>query len=103
MVPVALKMTLLLAVLVQCTPLRYCAVERVVLGSNCHDRGVHSSFEDSHDDDEATCGFPGGGGGGGAPHDECVCEQPKVDAQHDPQGLKSPLEWAHARVPFSRR
>ena len=84
-------MTILLAVLVQYTPLRYCAVERMVLGSNCHDRADHAILGDAHSDD-ATCGTPDGG------QHNCVCEQPKVDALHNPQTLKSPLDWADIRL-----
>ena len=77
----------MLAVLVQYTPLRYCAFERVVLGSNCHDRGTHLGEPHA---DESTCGFPADG------HD-CLCERPKVDAQHD-RPLKFPLDWVHVPV-----
>jgi hypothetical protein len=42
--------------------------------------------------DEKNCGYPADG------QHECVCEQPKADAQHDPQGLKSPLDWTQVPV-----
>jgi hypothetical protein len=84
-------MFLLLAVLVQYTPLRYCVVERGVLGSNCHDRGEHAVLGDSHSD-EPACDDPTDG------QHECICEQPKVDGPHAPQDVKSALDWAHTPV-----
>jgi len=89
---VALKLFLLLAVLIQYTPLRVCAVERVALGSNCHDQDSHAVLGDAYAD-EQSCDYPVDG-----QHD-CFCERPKADAQHDPVVLKSPLDWAHAAVP----
>jgi hypothetical protein len=83
-------LALLLTVLVQYTPLRNCALERVIVGSNCHDRGTHGGAGDSHAG-EASCGVPDG-------QHECVCEQPKVEAQHDPEPLKSPVVWTHVPV-----
>jgi hypothetical protein len=79
-----LKLILLGALLVQYSPLRICAFERVAVGSNCHDRDAHGDFGDSHKEEH-----PAGG------EHQCVCELPKVDARHDSQGLRSPLDWAH--------
>jgi hypothetical protein len=88
---VGLRLILLLAVLIQYTPLRTCAFERVAVGSNCHDWGTHADAAEPHED-EPNCGSPADEPQG------CVCEQPKVDGQHDPHALKSPLECAHVSV-----
>ena len=70
MLAVGLRCALLLAILVQYSPVRVCALQRVTLGSNCHDWN-NASVGGSHDD-ERTCGT------GGSGDQRCVCEQPKV-------------------------
>src|SRR5688572_14402461 len=79
-----LRLFLLLAVLVQYTPLRVCALESLATGSSCHDRGTHAVLGEVRQDEHAPLSSNGG------EHD-CICEQPKVDGQHDPQGVKSPV------------
>jgi hypothetical protein len=69
---------------VQYTPLRICALERVAIGSSCHEWDTQAVLGDSRGEEHST----------GGEH-ECICEQPKVDGQHDPQGVKSPLDWAN--------
>jgi hypothetical protein len=75
-VKIALKLTLLLAVLLQYTPMRLCAIERVALGSNCHDRAKVSIIDDH--EDERTCGS------GGDRDQRCICEQAKTVGNHQP-------------------
>ena len=70
-----MRLVLVVAVLVQYSPMRLCALERVTLGSNCHDRessGIGGSHDDT--DDEHTCGNGTGAGG----EQRCICEQPKI-------------------------
>ena len=83
-----LRLILLLAVLVQCAPMRVCALERVAVGSSCHEWTAEAALERAHAD-EQQCGAPTDGG-----HD-CICERPKVVVQHNPQAVKSPLDWAN--------
>ena len=71
-----MRLALLLAVLVQYSPMRVCALERVTLGSNCHDR-INASVGESHED-EQTCGTGRGG------DSRCVCEQPKLVGDQQP-------------------
>src|SRR5215208_4437572 len=46
----AFPILVVLAVLVQYTPLRICALESVAFGSSCHDRGDHAILGDANDE-----------------------------------------------------
>ena len=81
-----------LAVLVQYTPLRICALENVAFGSSCHDRGDHAVLGDANVE-KRPCGSSTDG------EHNCACEQPKVDGQHDQQGLKSLVDWTNVPIP----
>ena len=83
-----LRLFLLLAVLLQYTPMRVCAIERVAIGSSCHEWDADAAFASSHAE-EQRCGSPTDS------EHECICEQPKVDGQHNPQAIKCPLDWAN--------
>jgi hypothetical protein len=80
-----LRLVLLLAVLIQYAPMRHCAVERVALGSNCHDVLLDRSPGDGHAD-EWACGTGTGRDAG------CLCEQPKG-------AVGAPAHHAAAAVP----
>jgi hypothetical protein len=93
-VALGLRLILLLSVLIQYTPIRLCALERVVTGSSCHDRDASHSHSSTHAD-EWACGSRE------LPAHNCACEKPKAGAQHHPQDAKSPLDWAHISTPLA--
>ena len=82
MFAVGLRLTHLLAVLVQYAQVRYCALEQLVFGSNCHDRGVHLVIEAS----DRACAAE--------QSSRCLCDRPVVTAQQPPQSQKSNLDCA---------
>jgi len=95
-----LRLIVLLAVLVQYTPLRVCALERVAVGSSCHDWHADVGAGESHAAEQRCGSSTAGGGGAGATGGEhqCVCAQPKVDAQHNPQTANAAPDWANLSV-----
>jgi hypothetical protein len=74
MIQSGLRIALVAAVLLQYTPLRICAFERVATGSNCHDRA--ETVGDVAHADEQGCGVPTDGEHG------CQCERPKLQGDH---------------------
>ena len=71
-----------IAVVIQCSPLRVCAMQKLALGSNCHDGealGVMRVCGDHADSsDSADCQSHAGP----EHHDgECICEVPKAPAK----------------------
>ena len=90
-VRVGTRLVLLLAVLIQYTPVRVCAIEQAALGRSCHDSS--SSIEVGHGDEPAKhCGSQAD------PTHDCICEQAKVDGQHHVKAEQGTLDWAQLAV-----
>jgi hypothetical protein len=85
-----MRLMLLLAVLIQYTPMRVCAIEQVALGTDCHEWADAGGFGRAHAD-ERHCESSG------EPTHACICEQPKADGQNKTE-LKSEFDWAHPPV-----
>jgi hypothetical protein len=77
-VRLGLHILALLALLIQCLPLRTCAFQYMLSGSSCHDGEVTSEVEGHDGIDFAADGcapHPVGS------HDEsCICEEPRMSA-----------------------
>lgn len=96
-----------LAVLIQCSPLRVCAVEKLALGANCHDRDAGGTVHRHSCDGGAAVADAGGGAAGHVPGDDdghaCVCDRPKhptsggkaTDGQTTP-ALAPAHAWPHS-------
>ena len=83
---VSLKLLCLVAVLAQYSPARVCALERVLLGSSCHDEGIVPH----HGADEQFCGTDSDRG-----ESHCVCELPKPPGSQQHASGRVMIDWTH--------
>jgi hypothetical protein len=75
-VTAAWRVILLIVVLIQYTPVRACALERLVDGASCHDREAQNDDCGGPAVDTQPAGDPVG------ERHQCVCERPKVVGPH---------------------
>ena len=83
-----LRFLCLLAVLAQYSPARLCALEKVVLGSSCHDQTIllhHGASEP-----ESMCGS-----GNDRGDDHCICELPKQSGSQQHASGRVMVDWTH--------